>query len=152
MTRPRKLLAIAALLAAPLLSITMPGGPAAAAAKAAPATTAPAVTQAPRATTASGCNRRICLRVAVVDRVRVAVKAWVRFGPDRFDGHYQLLAPHRLYINSGPNQIWTHSHAWGGTITHVGSVAGKWCVIGWKYNGGHNYNNIGFPCVTVTLR
>jgi hypothetical protein len=149
MTKPRKLLAIAALLAAPLLCVTMPGGPAAAAAKAASATTAPAVTQAPRAPTASGCNRRICLEIHVLGKW-VFAKAWVRFGPDRFDGHYQLLNPRRNYWNSGPNRVWDHSDPW--VANRVSALAGKWCVIGWKYNGGHNYNKIGYPCVTVTLR
>jgi hypothetical protein len=149
MTRPRKRLALVALLAVPLLSIAMLGFPAAAATRAAPAKTVPAVMQAPQVRTASGCNRRICLQVHILGKWAFA-KAWPRFGPDRFDGHYQLFNPRRNFYNSGPNQIWTHNDPW--VPNRKPALAGKWCVIGWRYNGGHNYTNIGQPCVTVTLR
>jgi hypothetical protein len=48
-------------------------------------------------------------------KVRAISKLWGRFGPDRFDGQYQLLvpAPHGvLATSSGAGKIWTHSPAW----------------------------------------
>ena len=115
----------------------------------APAMTGLAVTQTPQATTASGCNRRICLEVHILGKWAFA-KAWLRIGGDQYDGHYQLFNPRGSAWNSGPNRIWTHGNDW--VPSKKSALAGKWCVIGWRYNGGHNYTNIGKPCVTVTLR
>jgi hypothetical protein len=154
MARPRKRLALLALLAAPIFAATVLGGPATAATRAsALSTTAstaqsvPGVPLKPALKEADGCNNRICLKI-YWDTKHVNAYAWLRFSGDSFDGHYQLINPRKNGYNSGPNQIYHHSPAF--RFPQKPWLLGKWCVIGWKYNGGHNYNKIGEPCVTVS--
>jgi hypothetical protein len=144
-----------ALLAAPLLSLAMLGGTASAAvARTTSVKAGPVVTRPAALPSWSGCNQRICIRVQATNKramggtIRAIVTAWARFGGDSFDGHYQLLLPvPRFDTNSGPNKIWTHSPAW--SKNEFLRPKGQWCVVGWRYNGGHNYSIIGRPCVTV---
>jgi hypothetical protein len=160
MARSRTWLALGTTLTALLLSVAMLGGTASAGTTttttaATAAKTGPdAPLAAKAATTWSGCNRNICLSVEAVSEraiggtIRAIVKAWPRFGGYSFDGHYQLFVPTRVPLNSGRNQVFTHSKAW--TKNEFLRPKGKWCVIGWRYNGGNSYTNLGYPCVTVT--
>jgi hypothetical protein len=159
MARSRTWLALGALLTATLLSLALLSGTASAATG---AVSAPSAAMGPAAmqahSTASGCNRRICLKLEwtkVVSGGRVGgsvhIFAWPRFGGDSFDGHYQVLLPYkgskgRAYINSGPNQIYHHSPAWS---RYWGYYKGQWCVIGWVFKGGHKYTPIGEACLTI---
>lgn len=158
MARPRTWPAFGALLVAPLLSLALLSGTASAGTTTTTAATAtktgPDAPLAAQATTRSGCNRYICLSVEAVSEralggtIRAIVKAWPRFGGYSFDGHYQLFVPTRAPLNSGPNQVWTHNKAW--TKNEFLRPKGKWCVIGWRYNGGDNYTDLGYSCVTVS--
>lgn len=156
MIRPRKRLGLVTLLAAPLLSIAMMGGTASAATEVTSAKTGPAVTQTTAlaagtsvgatTVTKSGCNFNVCLEITVL-KPWVFAKVWTRLSFYSFDGHYQLINPRNNYWNSGPNRVWTHTDDW--QPSKVGYIAGKWCVVGWKYGGGSAYKNVGKPCVSV---
>jgi hypothetical protein len=155
MPRPRKQLALLAVLAA-LLSVAMLSGTATAATTATPVKTGSVIKQTllsdaapsahPNLKDVSGCNGGICFAIYYDTRL-VYAYAWVRVSGASFDGHYQLISPRNNAWNSGPNKIQVHAPEY--RFSDKAKIVGKWCLIGWRYKGGHNYSKVGVPCLTV---
>jgi hypothetical protein len=95
---------------------------------------------------AEGCNNNICAYFATPSDGKITVHAWVYESGFSFYGHYELTWPGG-HNNVLPERNWTHTenHYW----TNYAAIAGKWCVIGWRDNGGGNYTNIGEVCKAV---
>jgi hypothetical protein len=148
MPRPRKRLALLALLGA-LLSVATLSGTATAATTATSVRTESVVTAPsahPNLDEVTGCNKGICFRI-YYDTKWVNAYAWVEVSGGQFDGHYQLINPRKNTWNSGPNKIQVHAPA--ERFSEKARITGKWCLIAWQYRGGHNYRNIAEPCVLV---
>jgi len=106
---------------------------------------APQITHPGAATPAFAilCNGDICLQTQDITTLYADVKTWPY--TVSFKGHFELINGCGLGVNSKGGDIFRRAGKDGYTfrVDNWQQCGDSYKMVGWQYNGGHNYNKVG---------